>query len=212
LTDKIRLAQRRINKYRFDDIPMGHTVGLNLVGLRKTNMSWVVVACYAPDQIAMFSSSEEAAAHVFAFAPPVGFCNILGLGCPQWVFHLGTQTLAKVVQLGDLVYTDRDGFYAGGAIIDEVSPPNNPLPGYRHLVVKGSWVDRGTDADGAHFCVLVPTHFYLPVPRANYRAQWVISEYDHCDVDPRFQESAYLSIIHSHLLIRVEQRGPRQTF
>jgi hypothetical protein len=49
LTDKIRLAQRQINKYRFDNIPMGHTVGLNLVGLRKTNMSWVVVACYAPD-------------------------------------------------------------------------------------------------------------------------------------------------------------------
>jgi hypothetical protein len=190
LTDKIRLAQRRINKYRFDDIPMGHTVGLNLVGLRKTDMSWVVVACYAPDQIAMFSSEEEAAAHVFAFAPPVGFCDILGLGCPRWVFHLGTHTLAKVVRLGDLVYADRDGFYAGGAIIDEVFPPNNPLPGYRHLVVKGAWIDRGTDADGAHFCVLVPTLFYSPIPRANYRAQWVISEYDHRDVDPRFQQSA----------------------
>jgi hypothetical protein len=160
----------------------------------------------------MFSSEEEAAAHVFAFAPPVGFCDVLGLGCPQWVFHLGTHTLVKVVRLGDLVYADRNGFYAGGAIIDKVSPPNNPLPGYRHLVVKGTWIDCGTDADGAHFCVLVLTHFYLPVPLANYRAQWVIGEYDHCDVDPRFQDSAYSSIIHDHLLIHVEQRGPRQTF
>jgi hypothetical protein len=160
----------------------------------------------------MFPSEEEAAAHVFAFAPLVGFCNILGLGCLQWVFHLGAHTLAKVVRLGDLVYADRNGFYAGGAIIDEVAPPNNPLPGYRHLVAKGAWVNCGTDADGAHFCVCVPTHFYALVPRANYRAQWVISEYDHHDVNPWFQESAYLSIIHSHLLICVEQRGPRQTF
>jgi hypothetical protein len=91
---------------------MRHTVGVNLVGLRKTDMSWVVVACYAPDQIAMFSSEEEAAAHIFAFAPPVGFCNILGLGCPQWGFHLGTHTFAKVVRLGHLVYADCDGFYA----------------------------------------------------------------------------------------------------
>jgi hypothetical protein len=177
---------------------MGHTVGLNLVGLCKTDMSWVVVACYAPGQIAMFPSEEEAAAHIFAFAPPVGFCNILGLGCPRWVFHLGMRTLAKVVRLRDLVYADCDGFYAGGAIIDKVSPSNNPLLGYCHLVVKGAWIDHGTDTDGAHFCVLVPAHFYSPVPRANYHAQWVISEYDHCDVDPRFQESAYSSIIHNH--------------
>jgi hypothetical protein len=100
---------------------------------------------------------------VFAFAPPVGFCDVLGLGCPQWVFHLGTHTLAKVVRLGDLVYADCNGFYAGGAIINEAAPPNNPLPGYCHLVVKGAWVDCSTDADGAHFCVLVPTHFYSPV-------------------------------------------------
>jgi hypothetical protein len=212
LTNKIRLAQHQIKKYHFNDIPMGHTVGLNLVGLRKTNISWVVVACYAPDQIAIFSSEEEAAAHVFAFAPLVGFCDVLGLGCPQWVFHLGTHTLAKVVRLGDLVYADRNGFYAGSAIIDEAAPPNNPLPGYCHLVVKGAWVDCSTDTDGAHFCVLVPTHFYSPVPRANYRVQWVVSEYNHFDVDPRFQESAYSSIIHNHLLICVEQRGPRQTF
>jgi hypothetical protein len=39
-------------------------------------------------------------------------------------------TLAKAVQLGDLVYAEHDGFYAGGAIVDEVSPPTNPLPGY----------------------------------------------------------------------------------
>jgi hypothetical protein len=126
---------------------MGHTVGLNVVGFWKTNMLWVVVACYTPDQIAMFASEEEAAAHVFAFAPPVGFCNVLGLGCPQWVLHLGMHTLAKVVQLGDLVCADCNGFYAGGAIVDKVSPPTNPLPGYQHLVVKGAWVDRGTDAD-----------------------------------------------------------------
>jgi hypothetical protein len=171
---------------------MGHTVGLNLVGLRKTNMLWVVVACYAPGQIAMFTSEEEAAAHVFMFAPLVGFCNVLGLGCPRWVFHLGTHTLAKVVRLGDLVYADRDGFYVGGAIIDEVSPPNNLLQGYHHLVVKGAWVDRATDSDGAHFYVLLPEHFYLLVPHANYRAQWIISEYDYQDVNLRFQESAYL--------------------
>jgi hypothetical protein len=82
LTNKFRLTQHRLTKYCFNDVPMGHTVGLNLVGLCKTDMSWVVVACYTPDQIAMFTSEEEAAAHVFAFAPPVSLCDVLGLGCP----------------------------------------------------------------------------------------------------------------------------------
>jgi hypothetical protein len=109
---------------------MGHIVGLNLVGFCKIDMLWVVVACYAPDQISMFTLEEEAAAHVFTFAHPVSFCNLLGLGCLRSALHLGMHTLGKVVQLQDLVYSDCNRFYTGTATVDKVSPLANLLSGY----------------------------------------------------------------------------------
>jgi hypothetical protein len=58
----------------------------------------------------MFALEEEAAARVFAFAPLISFCDLQGLGCLRWVFYLGMDTRSKMIQPGDLVYTDYNGF------------------------------------------------------------------------------------------------------
>jgi hypothetical protein len=50
------LARLRLTKYRFDDVPTGFTIGQNLVGYRRTDMSWVVIAGYAPEQVAVFKT------------------------------------------------------------------------------------------------------------------------------------------------------------
>jgi hypothetical protein len=128
------------------------------------------------------------------------------------VFHLGTHTLAKVVRLRDLVYADCDGFYAGGAIINEVAPPNNLLPGYCHLVVKGAWVDHGTDADSAHFVSLFQLSFIR-----RYHVQTTVRSGSLANTTIKMLIRASKrvrtwGIIHRHLLICVEQCGPRQTF
>jgi hypothetical protein len=94
-----RLALLRFTKYRFDDVPTGFTIGQNLVGYRRTDMSWVVIAGYAPEQVAVFSSRTVAAAHLFAFAPPVGFAGLWSYERPTWILHVGPDTLDKRLRL-----------------------------------------------------------------------------------------------------------------
>jgi hypothetical protein len=136
------LALLRFTKYRFDDVPTGFTIGQNLVGYRRTDMSWVVVAGYAPEQVAVFQSRALAAAHLFAFAPPVGFAGLWSYERPTWILHVGPDTLDKRLRLEDLVYVDRNNYYAGGMIVGEIHTVGRSIGDYRCLLVKGAWKQR----------------------------------------------------------------------
>jgi hypothetical protein len=56
-------------------------------------MSWVIVASYAPEQVVVFKTRTIAAAHIFAFAPPVGFAGQWSYDRLTWILHVGPDML-----------------------------------------------------------------------------------------------------------------------
>jgi hypothetical protein len=201
------LARLRLTKYRFDDVPTGFTIGQNLVGYRRTDMSWVVVAGYAPEQVAVFKTRAIAAAHIFAFAPPVGFAGLWSYDRPTWVLHVGPDTLDKRPRLEDLIYVDRDDYYAGGAIVGQIHAEGNTMADYRRLLVKGAWMHRLTGACEAFFYLLVPHRSYSSAPRAICPGRWIISEHNHEEIDCRFQNSTSIEILHRDRYLNLPQPG-----
>jgi hypothetical protein len=124
-------------------------------------MSWVIVAGYAPEQVVMFPTREVAAAHIFVFAPPTGFASRFSLSRAAWVLHVGEDTLDKHPRLGNLVYVDRDHFYAGSTIVREIYLEASTLLDYTQLLVQGTWKYCPTGAHEAFFYLLVPQHYYV---------------------------------------------------
>jgi hypothetical protein len=109
-----------LTKCWFSNVPTGFTIGQNLVGYCCTDMCWAVAAGYAPEQVVVFKLRATAAAHLFVFAPPVGFAGLWSYDCPTWVLHVGPNTLDKCSRLKDLVYVDCNNYYTGGAIVGEI--------------------------------------------------------------------------------------------
>jgi hypothetical protein len=171
-------------------------------------MSWVVVAGYAPEQVAVFKTRAIAAAHIFAFAPPVGFAGLWSYDHRTWVLHVGPDTLDKRPRFEDLIYVDRDDYYAGGAIVGQIHAEGNAMADYKRLLVKGAWKHRSSGACKAFFYLLVPQHYYSSTPRAICPGRWIISEHNHEEIDCRFQSSMSIGFINRDQHLSLLQPGP----
>jgi hypothetical protein len=189
-------------------VPTGFTISQNLVGYRRTDMSWVVIAGYAPEQVAVFKTRAIAATHIFAFAPPVGFAGLWSYNRPTWVLHVGPDTLDKRPRLEDLIYVERDDYYAGGAIVGQIHTEGSAMADYKRLLVKGVWMHRSTGACEALFYLLVPQHYYSSTPRAICPGRWIISEHNHEEIDCRFQSSTSIGFIDRDQHLNLLQPGP----
>jgi hypothetical protein len=137
---------------------MGFTIGQNLVGYWCTDMSWAVIAGYAPEQVAVFQLRAIAAAHLFVFVPLVGFAGLWSYERPTWILHVGPDMLDKCLRLEDLVYVDCNNYYAGGMIVGEIHTKGRSIGDYRCLPVKGAWKQRLSGSLEAFFYLLVTLH------------------------------------------------------
>jgi hypothetical protein len=142
-----------------------------------------------PEQVMIFPTREVAAAYIFAFTPPTGFVSRLSLGRPVWVLHVGEDTLNKCLQLGDLVYVDRDNNYAGSAIVGEIYLEESMSLGYMRLLVQDMWKYCLTGTHKAFFYLLVLQHHYMSDQHKICPGQWVVSSYNHKEINCHFQNS-----------------------
>jgi hypothetical protein len=112
----------RLTKYNYDDVPKGHTLGHCLSAARATDIQYTVATTQSPGQKKTYTTHLEALECLYTFAPPVKYTGYLTPDRPSWLLFLGRHTLQKVVRIGDVVYVDHSGFYAGGVVV-EVLPP-----------------------------------------------------------------------------------------
>jgi hypothetical protein len=106
---------------------------------------------HTPGQRKTYKTHAEAAAHIYSLAPPADFSGYLEDDRPSWLLYLSPRTLEKNVRVGDLVYVDHSGFYAGGVVL-EIAPTRREDAGLRRVLVKGAWKDcEVTKGDGAFF-------------------------------------------------------------
>jgi hypothetical protein len=137
-------------------VPGRHTLGFHLSDLRATDRKFTVVSTHTPGEHKTYKTHAEAVAHIYSLAPPANFSGHLEDDRPLWLLYLGPRTLEKNVQVGDLIYVDHSGFYAGSEVL-ELAPSRREDPGLRRVLVKGTWKDcEVTKGDGAFF--LPPRH------------------------------------------------------
>jgi hypothetical protein len=166
-------------------VPSGHTLGFHLSHLRATDRKFTVVSTHTPGQQKTYKTHAEAAAHIYSLALPADFSGYLEDDRPSWLLYLSLRTLEKNVRVGDLVYVDHSGFYAGGVVL-ELAPTRREDAGLRRVLVKGAWKDcEVTKGDSAFFYLLVTPDRCAVTARA-IPARWIIDEHPHNQVDATF--------------------------
>jgi hypothetical protein len=146
-------------------------------------MSWVVVAGYTPEQVAVFKLHAIAAAHLFTFVPPVASAGLWSYDCPTWVLHVGPDTLNKHPHLEDLIYVDWDHYYAGGTIVRGIHTEGSSMGEYKCLLVRGAWKHQTSGTCEVFFYLLVPHNHYSSAPRAICPGRWIINKHNHEEID-----------------------------
>jgi hypothetical protein len=175
----------RFTKYNYNDVPRGHTLGYCLSAVRATNIQYTVTTTQSPGKKKTYATHLAALECLYAFAPPVGYTGYLTLDRPSWLLFLGCHTLQKVICIGDVVYVDHSGFYAGGVVID-VSPPPWEDFGFHRVLVQGAWVEHAKPGeDGAYFYLLVTGGMCSKIKHA-YAGRWILDEHPHDHIDSTF--------------------------
>jgi hypothetical protein len=189
-----RLATILLSLYRVPHPLLGHACGHNTPSARRTERPFVIVAGVDILQYLQYSSWDEAAARLLAFAPIVSFYNCVAARKPVWIVHLGPHTLENFVYIGDTVYVDHGGYYAGGVVSDVfLERWACDLLGFLRCLVEGAWMnDKPGGGNGDEFYLLVHQDWCLRKARAVYPMRWIISDLDHSSVDPDFQDGAFL--------------------
>jgi hypothetical protein len=114
-----------------------------------------VVSTHTLGQRKTYRTHTEAVVHIYTLALPADFSGYLEDNRPSWLVYLSPRTLEKNVRVGDLVYVDHSGFYAGGIVL-ELAPMRREDAGLRRVLVKGAWKDcEVTKGNGAFFYLLV---------------------------------------------------------
>jgi hypothetical protein len=188
-----RLATILLSLYRVPHPLLGHTCGYNTPSVRRTERPFVVVAGVDILQYSQYSSWDEAAARLLAFAPIVSFYSCVAARKSVWIVHLGPHTLENFVYVGDTVYVDHGGYYAGGVVSDVFLErwACDPV-GFRRCLVEGAWMDNQVGGgDGGEFYLLVHEDWCLRKARPVYPMRWIISDLDHSSIDPDFQDGAF---------------------
>jgi hypothetical protein len=108
--------------------------------------------------------------------------------------------------IGNTVYVDHGGYYAGGMVSDVFLEQWACDPvGFLRCLVKGAWMDdQAPGGDGGKFYLLVHQDWCLRKARPVYPMRWIISDLDHSRVDPDFQDGAFLCLIslkHDNLIV-----------
>jgi hypothetical protein len=166
-------------------VPSGHTLGFHLSDFCATDRKFTVVSTHTPGQRKTYKTHTEAAAHIYSLAPPADFSGYLEDNPPSWLLYLGPWTLEKNVRVGDLVYVNHSGFYAGGVVL-ELALTRCEDAGLQRVLVKGAWKDcEVTKGDGTFFYLLVTPDRCTVTARA-IPAQWIIDEHPHDQVDFTF--------------------------
>jgi hypothetical protein len=137
-----RLATLLLSHYRVPHPLLGHACGYNTPSVRRTERPYIVVAGVDILQYTEYDSWDEAAACLLAFAPPVSFYSCASARKPAWILHLGPRTLNNCVYIGDTIYVDHGGYYAGGVVSDVFLErwACDPV-GFRRCLVEGAWMD-----------------------------------------------------------------------
>jgi hypothetical protein len=201
-----KLATLLLTRYTVPHPLLGHTCGYNTPAVRRTERPFVVVASVDILQYTEYASWDEAAARLLAFAPPVLFYSCASARKPTWTLDLGPLTLKNCVHIGDTVYVDHGGYYAGGVVSDVFLEQWACDPvGFRRCLVEGAWMnDQAGGGDGGEFYLLVHKDWCLRKVRLVYLMRWIISDLDHSSVDLDFQDGAFpclASLEHDHLII-----------
>jgi hypothetical protein len=188
-----RLATLLFSLYRTPHPLLGHACGYNTPSVRRTERPFVVIAGVDILQFTEYSSWDEAAARLLAFAPPVTFYGCASARKPAWTLHLGPRTLKNYVYIGDTFYVDHSGYYAGGVVSDVFLEPwaRDPV-NYRRCLVEGAWMnDQAGGGNGNEFYLLVHQDCCLRKARPVYPMRWIVSDLDHSTIDPDFQDGAF---------------------
>jgi hypothetical protein len=141
-----RLATLLLSHYAVPHPLLGHTCSYNTPLVRRTERPYIVVAGVDILQYTEYDSWDEAAACLLAFAPPVAFYGCTSTHKPAWMVHLSPRTLENCICIGDTVYVDHGGYYAGGVVSDvflerwACDPVN-----FRRCLVEGAWMDHQAD-------------------------------------------------------------------
>jgi hypothetical protein len=176
----------RLTKYNYNDVPKGHTLGHCLLAAGATSIQYTVATTQSPGQKKTYTTHLEALECLYTFALPVEYTGYLTPNHPLWLLFLGLHTLQKVVRIGDVVYVDHSGFYAGGVVV-EVLPSLREDFGFHRVLVKGAWMERAKPGeDGAHFYLLVTGGMSSKIKRA-YAGRWIVDEYPHDQIDPTYR-------------------------
>jgi hypothetical protein len=208
-----RLAKLLLSRYTLPHPLLGHTCGYNTLLVWRTERPFIVIAGIDILQYTEYSSWDEAAARLLAFAPPVVFYSCVPALKPVWIVHLGPHTLENRVYIGDTVYVDHGGYYAGSVVSDVFLErwACDPV-GFRPCLVEGAWMDDQADGgDGGEFYLLVHEDWCLRKARPVYPMCWIISDLDHSSVDPDFQDGAFLCLTsaqHHNLIVAQNGRPP----
>jgi hypothetical protein len=182
----LRLVMLRFTKYNYNDVPGGHTLGHCLSAVRATDIQYTVTTTQSPGEKKTYATHLAALECLYAFAPPVEFTGYLTLDRPSWLLFLGQHTLQKVVRVGDVVYVDHSGFYAGGVVVEVFRPLREDF-GFHRLLVKGAWIERAKPGeDGAYFYLLVTGGMCSKIKRA-YAGRWILDEHPHDQIDPTYR-------------------------
>jgi hypothetical protein len=201
-----RLATLLLTHYAVPHPLLGHTCGYNTPAVRRTERPFVVVAGVDILQYTEYTSWDDAAARLLAFAPPVSFYNYTSARKPTWTLDLGPLTLKNCVHISDTVYVDHGGYYAGGVVSDVFLErwACDPV-GFLRCLVEGAWMDdQAGSGDGNEFYLLVHQDWCLRKARPVYPMRWIISDLDHSSVDLDFQDGAFpclTSVKHDNLII-----------
>jgi hypothetical protein len=191
-----RLATLLLSRYALPHPLLGHTCGYNTSSVWRTEQPFIVVAGIDILQYTEYASWDEAAARLLAFAPPVSFYSCASARKPAWTLDLGPLTLKNCVHIGDTVYVDHSGYYAGGVVSDVFLEQwaSDPV-GFRRCLVEGAWMDyQAASGDGSEFYLLVHEDWCLRKARPVYPMRWIISDLDHSSVDLDFQDGAFLCL------------------
>jgi hypothetical protein len=88
-----RLAMLLLTRYIVPHPLLGHTCGYNTQVVQRTERPFIAVAGIDILQYTEYSSWDEAAAGLLAFAPIVSFYSCVTACKPVWIVHLGPHTL-----------------------------------------------------------------------------------------------------------------------
>jgi hypothetical protein len=128
----------------------------------------------SPGQKLVFASFSEARTFLTVYAPPITYFGRRGHKNPFWRIRLNEVDPISV-HIGDLVYVEDSGFFAGGIVESLTGIGYGSLNRDLRVRVKGVWVSTSEpEVHGKHFYLDVPCGGVIREPRSPIPGRWVL--------------------------------------